>query len=65
MFAAKNQQKNQTIQLSILEKPEAPVQKESPNAAQQAELRRQMYERMAEGNALSEAEDKASRHWNK
>jgi hypothetical protein len=32
---------------------------------QKMELRRQMYERIAQGNALSELEDKASHHWNK
>lgn len=29
-----------------------------------AELRRQMYERIAQGNALAEAEEYASRMWN-
>jgi hypothetical protein len=36
---------------------------EDGEASSQAELRRQMYERIAQGNALAEAEDHARRMW--
>lgn len=44
--------------IRILPKPEVD---DTAKAAQEAEIRRQMYERMARGSALAEAEDNAHR----
>jgi hypothetical protein len=52
MFA----EKLEKTQLSI-------VEKQNLADKEKAELRRQMYERIAAGNALSESEDKAFHQW--
>ena len=41
-----------------------PIVEHDDDAAWKAELRRQMYERIAQGNALAEIEDNAHRLWN-
>jgi hypothetical protein len=47
--------------------PIPPVEQSEPaandDAEQKAHLRRQMYERIARGNALAELEDNAHRNW--
>jgi hypothetical protein len=60
MFALKQTLENQTIRLV-----QSTTQPENNEDLQKQELRRQMYERIAQGNTLSEVEDKASRHWDK
>jgi hypothetical protein len=60
MFAVKQTLENQTIRLV-----QSTTQPENSEDLQKQELRRQMYERIAHGNTLSEVEDKASRHWDK
>ena len=40
-----------------------PLQAVDDDAAREAELRRQMYERIAQGNALAEVEENARRIW--
>jgi hypothetical protein len=60
MYAVKNTVEKQTIRLL-----ESTNHAQNSEALQKQELRRQMYERIAQGNALSETEDKASRHWGK
>jgi hypothetical protein len=58
MYAVKQTLENQTIRLL-----QSTTQPENSEDLQKQELRRQMYERIAQGNTLSEAEDTASRHW--
>jgi hypothetical protein len=60
MFALKQTPEKQTIRLL-----QSTTQSENSEDLQKQELRRQMYERIAQGNTLSEAEDRASRHWGK
>jgi hypothetical protein len=60
MFAVKQTLENQTIRLV-----QSTTQPENSEDLQKQELRRQMYERIAQGNALSEIEDKTSREWGK
>lgn len=47
-----------SVQIQVIEA--APIVGETTS---QADLRRQMYERIAQGNALAEAEDHARRMW--
>jgi hypothetical protein len=42
---------------------EIEAQADEIDAAQEAEIRRRMYERIARGNALAEAEDAAQKMW--
>ena len=60
MFTVKETAEKQTIRLL-----ESTAIAQNSEALQKQELRRQMYERIAQGNALSETEDNASRHWGK
>jgi hypothetical protein len=60
MFALKQTPEKQTIRLL-----QSTTKSENSEELQKQELRRQMYERIAQGNTLSEVEDKASRHWGK
>jgi hypothetical protein len=60
MFAVKQTLENQTIRLV-----QSTTQPENSEDLQKQELRRQMYERIAQGNSLSEVEDKATTCWKK
>jgi len=51
-------------QITRVEPVASTMQKETvTDASSEAEVRRQMYERMARGHALAEAEESASRKW--
>lgn len=59
MFAIKTNTR-QTRQISIVEALENSI---STSLDQEAEIRRKMYERIAQGNALAEIEENASSRW--
>lgn len=58
----KNSGENHAVQMMPLESEEAIIQEDGETITE-AELRRQMYERIARGNALIEAEENARRKW--
>lgn len=53
-----------TIAPDVAPAPSARAVASSDKERAQAELRRQMYERIAQGNALAEVEEHADRKWN-
>jgi hypothetical protein len=59
----KNSGENQAVQMMPLEAEETIVIREDGETITEAELRRRMYERIARGNALIEAEENARRKW--
>lgn len=60
MSYGKDSMEMRDVHGSPVEAPEAAADGE---AAREAELRRQMYERIAQGNALAEVEEHARRKW--
>lgn len=61
MFIKINPREKQTTQIVSL-RPEKSVSS-SDEVLSEAEIRRQMYERIARGNALAEIEENARREW--
>lgn len=62
MFSTMEPKETASLHPSLVE-PQKILDKELDESRAVSELRRQMYERIAEGNALVEAEECARRQW--